>query len=58
MNRLPLFIIVFIFIYNAAQSQITSLVYNRDFKWGAWESIKFPKQKVQYLTDSSVVWIH
>jgi len=52
MNRLPLFIILFIFIYNAAQSQITSLVNNRDFKWEAWESIKFPKQKVQYLTDS------
>ena len=52
MQRLPLFIIVFIFINTTAQSQINSLVNNQDFKWGAWESIKFPKQKLQYLTDS------
>lgn len=52
MKRLALFIIVFIIINITAQSQITSLVNNQDFKWGAWESIRFPKQKLQYLTDS------
>ncbi len=52
MNRLPIFIIVIVFIYMAAQSQIISLINDQDFKWGAWESIKFPKQKAQFLTDS------
>ncbi len=52
MSRLPLFIIIVVFITTSAQSQITSLVNNKDFKWGSWESIKFPKQKAKFLTDS------